>query len=262
MAGILKKKMNLEEKVDQDGADIKSLHTEMKEIKAQNAELKAHMGTVEGVVKSQGMNRPYPKKPSPHRKCAETITPRWYSELLSDDRRREVAGCETIAVNLDLESTNAVDIKDAALNGGVAVHEETAFLELNSPDEVLDKQFVYQVKGDAPFLKESDLLYNFITKQTEAVYDCKTTAKEVCRTSEKVGTKSNIKVTVYEDKEWCCKSNAYNTCIEDNKECMSNLKKPRTYDVDVEGTKDGPMYSIAFSTGQRRRLLARGRGGC
>jgi hypothetical protein len=51
MADILKKKTNLEAKVDQDRADIKSLHTEMKEIKAQNAELKAHMGTVEGVVK-------------------------------------------------------------------------------------------------------------------------------------------------------------------------------------------------------------------
>jgi hypothetical protein len=270
-AELKKKTAKLEAKVEQkaDSAKVNELReqnaklsTSDAELKAEVKELKAHMGIVEGVVKSLRTNRPYPKKPAARRTCSnEAITPHWYSELLSEDRRREVAGCATIAANLDLESTNAVDIKDLALDGGVAVHEETALLELGSPQEVLDKHFVYKVEGEAPFVKESDLLYNFITKQTEAVYDCKTTAKQVCEASEKVGTKSKIKVIVYEDKEWCCKSNAYNTCVKDHKECISKLKKPRTYHVDVEGTKDGPMYSVV-SAGRRRRLLVRGRRGC
>eukprot|EP00945_MAST-04E_sp_MAST-4E-sp1_P005036 g5036.t1 len=258
MRGLLKKKASLEAKVDKkaDINEVEMLKEQNAQLGAEVKKLKTHMGIVEGVVKSLRTNRPYPKKPSPHRKCGRAITPRWYYELLSDDRRREVAGCARTAVNLDLENTNAVDVKDLALNGGVAVHEEAALLELGSVSsgEVLDKQFVYKVEGEAPFLKESDLIYNFMTKQTEAVYDCKTTAKQVCSASEHSQKRSSLKVTVYEDKEWCCKSSSHDSCEE---HCLGDLTHPRVYTVKVTGTK----YEIHDDQKRRRLLVKRFRGG-
>jgi alpha-tubulin suppressor-like RCC1 family protein len=232
--------------------EIKTLSGEVSGLQTKLKSEKARTTAIETVFNSLRKNRPYPKKLSPYRKCAKIITPRWYSELLSDDRRREVAGCVTTAVNLDLENTNAVDIKDLALDGGVAVHEEVALLELGSPQEVLDKQFVYKVEGRAPFLKESDLIYNFMTKQTEAVYDCKTTAKQVCSASEHSQKQTSLTVVVYEDKEWCCGSSSHSTCGDSCK-----LEHPRRYTVKVTGTK----YEIHDDQHRRRLLVKRFRGG-
>jgi hypothetical protein len=164
--------------------------------------------------------------------------------------------------HVNLLGVNAVDASSAGIDG-----ERTAFLEIGATDRSLlkprangveDVQYVYEVKGDAPFIQEEHLYFNRALKVTESSFNCRSDEKHLCKdilSSKKY--KSSFTVRVHRDEDWCCSSTtSYKKCIDSNKRCADKIQLHKEFEVTIRKLKSSVEYEIVEGgQGRRRKLL-------